>query len=223
MTKVIYDHVLVKVIDGDEYERDTGFKGYDGKAIELVPEWNPRQHRKNYGKVVSIPSKLSYQSKGIKMKVKVGDLIYFHYNTLTEDKQLFINKENVYMLEYHRIFCRVEGGKIDMVGGHVLVSDIDDSDFINVGIGKVKGKLLNSGLAVLDEEFDVKKKKPGIGILAEISEPVDGDPVLDVNVGDHVYYEKNSMFENTIEGKKYYVMHQEDLMACVQRKNHTKS
>jgi co-chaperonin GroES (HSP10) len=221
MTKVIYDHVLVKVASGDEYERDTGFKGVDGKAIEIEPEWNPMHHRKNHGIVVSVPSKFSYQNSGIKPKVKVGDLIYFHFNTLAEDKKLFINKENLYMLEYNRIFCRIDNG-IDMVGSWILVNDIDSSDLIDVGVGKLKGKVRESGIAVLAEERDVKKKKPGIGILAAIAEPREGGPDLKLKPGDKVYYEPNSMFDNIIEGKEYFVMHQDDLMACVEKKKDQK-
>jgi co-chaperonin GroES (HSP10) len=213
MTNVrpIYDNVLIKIEEGDEFDRGTGVKGYDGSEITLVPEWKPNEHRKIKGIVVETPVHLTGQNRGIKPKVKKGDLVYFHYNTLTEARELKVDGESVYMLEYHRIFCRVKDGKIEMVGSWVLVEGVDkDIQEFDAGGLSVRGKQTRSGL-VLVEDGQVAHT----GIIAAIAEPNDGEPALDVQPGDKVIFEKNSEFENEIEGKKYFLMHQDDLMACV--------
>jgi hypothetical protein len=103
--KIIHEHVMVRVpsIFCDESK----FKGVDGKSLLIDVTFNPEQHVRNYGEVVSVPDDLfeypiatnhiglpsyhdypTYSWKtvaDIPLEVCEGDKVYFHPNCLLPD------------------------------------------------------------------------------------------------------------------------------------------
>ncbi|MEJ7644302.1 MAG: hypothetical protein WKF87_06885 [Chryseolinea sp.] len=104
--KIIREHIIVKV--PSIFNEDSAFKGVDGKAIMMNVYYNPEQHVRNHGIVVSVPDELNkyplisetasrpaYHDKpewtwktteDIKLEICEGDKVYFHYNCLLPDQ-----------------------------------------------------------------------------------------------------------------------------------------
>lgn len=112
--------------------------------------------------------------------------------------------------------------KIIMIGGHVLVKPVWEDQVEDLGIGDVKlpgysalanakGRVNKLGLVVDLHE----KPKPLEGIVKHIGSPLKGEEDLGVEPGDKVIFLPESDWENTIEGEKYFVMKQRDLLAKV--------
>ena len=56
------------------------------------------------------------------------------------------------------------------------------------------------------------KHNPHKAILRHIGNPLRGHKKPDVAIGDLIYYEKDADFENTIEGREYLCMRQDNLL-----------
>lgn len=149
-----------------------------------------------------------------------GDVVYFHYNAIDWVNNYTENGRESFLgtdedgFEYHQvdietIFCRIRDGKIKMLNGKVLVTQlIEDTEEIQLIDGNtVQGTTSESGLILSLGE----KPKYLEGIVQYIGEDVLCE--LTVLPQDRVMYLKNSEFANTIEGIEYYVMSQWDIVA----------
>lgn len=169
-----------------------------------------RGHRKvRVADVVAIPDKLEDWCR-IVPDVRVGDRIYFHYNALKEDNMLPDHK-GLWVIQYDQVFCTVRSGEIIMIAGRILAEPMFDDDVVEIDVNghKQKAKLTASGLVKeINPEHSLKKAK-----LAHIGNPQVGDDPVPIEKGQIFYYIKNGDFKNEIEGKEYFVMYQEDILA----------
>ena len=104
--KIIREHIIVKV--PSVFFDESRYKGVDGKQLFMDVTYNPGEHVRNYGIVVSVPEEMSgypiitnpigrpaYHDnptfdwktcEDIAMEIKEGDKVYFHYNCLLPDQ-----------------------------------------------------------------------------------------------------------------------------------------
>jgi len=194
---------------GDRFEDRFNTKigtGVDGSSIILDPTYNPRHHVNIRGTVVSAGNKTSF---------KAGDIIYFHYNlTATDNYMQNINGQSVFICDNDDlIFCSVKEGVVTMNRNWVMVEPLPDEDVAEFEVEKVKIKGKKVGNIIIPGD----EKKALMGKLVEI-----GNTDMDVKVGSTIYFSPDSEFENRIEGKDYYLMRQEDVLACVNEQEGSK-
>jgi co-chaperonin GroES (HSP10) len=178
-------------------------------TLYVDPMFKPGQRKIVTGEVVDVCDTMESWNK-ISPDILVGDKLYFHYNALKEDNAI-PDKSGLWVIDYDTVFCAVRGGQIVMIGGRILAEPIFDNDIVDIDVDgfKHKAKLTSSGLVKeLDPGHNMNKAK-----LMHIGKPRIGDPEVDIKVGDVFYYIKNGDFKNTIEGKEYFVMYQDEILA----------
>lgn len=168
------------------------------------------------------------------IEIEEGDKAYFHFHalndsiidTIVEDGKTF----TIHAIRYDQIFCVVRhihqgiflenevetisyGVKtIIPIGGHVLIEPyLGEGEEIEVEGKTVKGSIGKFG--IITDLHD----KPVLytGIVRHVCQPAAGYNV-DFKPDDKILYSKHSDFENTIEGKKYYVMKIWDVVAKIE-------
>lgn len=185
---------------------------YGSLTLFIDPLFKPTTHARIYGVVKAVPKGKCYNEDGIEIEtdVRVGDKVYFHYlATFDENACIF---GNYYRVPYCWIFCVVRGNDILPIGGWTfcekVVDDEDEFESIEVGGQRISAKQNSSGLVT-----DIQKKDSvKYAILKHIGKPLKNVEPLDVQVGEKVVIEKNTNFENVIEGKTYYTIRQSDIL-----------
>lgn len=181
-----------------------------GNLTLYVDPMFKRGHRKvRVADVVSIPQELESWCNVVP-EVKEGDRIYFHYNAL-EEFNIIPDQQGLWVIDYTEIFCAVRDGKIIMIGGKILSEALFDEDIQEVEVDGVmtRVRLTKSGLvSEVNPEHNLRKAR-----LAHIGTPLAGEEPVPIQPGDVFYYVNNADFKNTIEGKEYFVMNQEDIIA----------
>lgn len=179
-----------------------------GSLILLVdPAFHPGENATYWGTAVSVPKKMGY-FKGIDPIVEPGDKIYFDYKSINpEYYQNIVEHEgrDYYRVPYDYIFCVIRNGCITMVGDRVFCEAVYDADVEKIVYegGETMGRKTASGLIKeINIEHNTKK-----AMIAHI-----GETDLDVAPGDVVHYEIDADDEYEIEGEKYFVMKQENLL-----------
>lgn len=174
-----------------------------GIRLFIDPTWKPEWNVCIHGEVVSIPHKLGRQleNRGIYPDVQVGDKIYFSWMvTLKKDRLFEVEEEDgsfsqYWVVDYFHIWCAVRNEQIIMIGGKLLVEIITE----------VKEEKIGS---IIIPEAYRKQKLVKKGILRHIGEPLEGEPYLNVEPGDVVYFPEKCAFINEIEGTEYYLFDQ---------------
>jgi co-chaperonin GroES (HSP10) len=188
---------------------------YGSLTIHIDPEFKPTEHARIYGIVKAVPTGKCYNENGLEIEpeVRVGDKIYFHYLTTSDETNRLYG--NYYKVPYYWIFCVVRDSDIVPVGGWSLCEQIveQEEEFTSVQVGSktISATLSSSGLVT-----EIRKNKSErYAKLAYIGKPLVGLEVLGVNIGDKVIINKNSHFKNKIEEKEYYTIRQEDILGRV--------
>ena len=183
---------------------------YGSLTINIDPEFNPTQYARIYGRVIAVPEGKVYATTGqeIEKDVEVGDIIYFHYLTTSDETNCIHG--NYYKVPYYWIFCAVRAGNIIPIGSWTLCEKIVEEEFSEIEVNgvKIQATTSQSGLVTgVSKKPSVKYAK-----LAHIGKPLVGVNALDATQNDVVILEKNSNFVNTIEGKEYYTVQQEYIL-----------
>lgn len=176
-----------------------------GHVIHIATEYHPEEHASIEGTVVAVAEVVGNDlfRRHIANIVRPGDKIYFHYNQFLDEDNLFIhNGMEYWMLDYMSAFCVERDGELIAIGDYVLVEP-------------PKPEARKSGLIVFAEGFDELPKQQGT--LALIGSLPENYPALECQAGDTVWFQKDCEFENTIAGKKYWVMRQDNLMGYARR------
>ncbi len=253
MLKSLKDYVFVQ-IEGSLFNENTGIKGYNGTSIQLDTSYDPQVHVKVTGKVVAIPNKLGNapisqetcglpqresgkryrykRRKDIKPEVKIGDRIYFHFNTLLSDnKNLLDEKKQIYKIAYENILCAVRDFKEDvskenlseiiMIGGYTMIEpDYETWEETRIPIPEII-----NGEVVVDKEGNpvmkpkdlwlIAKMKPEIryltGYMVNVGTPLNGDK-NEMSIGDKIIYRRDADWPVTIEGEKYFIIRQRHIL-----------
>lgn len=179
------------------------------------PMFKKGQRRIKQAEVVAIPNGMMDWCK-IVPEVKVGDTVYMHHNALTEDG-ILPEGENLFMVEYDMIFCTVrycekcKKRKIYPIGGKILALPTYDDDVVEMDVNGEKKRVRVSKSGIITE-LNVRHSLKS-ATLAYIGTPLSDASPVPIRVGQTFYYIKNADFINTIEGKDYFVMDQEDILA----------
>ena len=243
----IKDYVIIEV-DRGIFKTETGFKGIDGKEIHLDPSYDPQRHARISGKVVAVPDKLSrfpiaqvtagmpaYYSSStfrykrrcdIAMEVKVGDTVYFHFNTLAamNGKKNRVG-ENLYKVAYESIICSVRDGEIIMIGGYTLIKpDVETWDDILIPVPvlgsngePMKDRNGNIIYKPKDKWLQTKaapENKYLQGYVVKVGTPLKGDTCR-IKPGQKIWYHKNADWLQYIEGKQYFTIRQNHIIAAL--------
>lgn len=178
-------------------------------TLYVDPMFNPGKRKVIFGDVVAACDTMHHWCN-IVPEVQVGDRVYFHYNALS-DINAIPDTDGLWVLDYEFVFCAVRNGEIIPIGGRVLAEPMFDEDIVEIDAGgfTAKAKLTESGL--------VKELNPGHNLskarLAYIGAPLAGNLPVCIKPGDVFYYIKNGDFKNRIEGKDYFVMLQDEILA----------
>ena len=212
--KILADRVLVKVNSM-----------YDKKKGNLTKDftYDSERSRKVSAIVTHIPEKLddiidirvyedttlaspenySYLEKKFKYisdispEVEVGDRIYFYYNYLKDEfNKVKVGKTYQHIIEYNGITAAVRDGVINPIGGHILVKAIQE--------GGDKG-------GIISEKFTSER----IGILKHKGTPLKGE-TFDIPVDTMVVFPDIAAVVQEIEGSKYYVMRDSDILGIIE-------
>lgn len=254
MLKSLKDYVFVQ-IEGTLYNEDTGVAGHNGKSIILDPSYDPQVHVKIRGRVVAIPNKLgkspiNQETKGLPSytfgsgfkykrredivpEVEVGDMIYFHFNSLLSDgKNIIDAKKNIYKIAYENVLAAVrdytdeenddELKEIIMIGGYTMISQDMESwestlvptpEVIN---GEVMVDKYNNPIMKPKEEWLMVKLKPEAvylsGHVLNVGQPLKGDKT-EIENGQKIIYRNNADWPVTIEGQSYLIIRQRHIIA----------
>jgi co-chaperonin GroES (HSP10) len=187
------------------------------KTLELYVDgdFDPTQHVALSGEVVGVPRALRRWAGKIDPIVKVGDLAYWDYRGINIDddsRSVRAGEDIYYRIPYNFIQCVVRDGLVTVMNGRAFCQAIFDEDVVEIeGVGDelVKAKMTESGIIT---EINVKHNLRK-ATLAMLGLPVGGDFTLNAEIGDTVFYHPYADDEYTIEGEKYFVINQEDLLA----------
>lgn len=196
-----------------------------------VPGYGPIRRPQNIQGGVStdfyaIGNVYQYKTVGdIQPDVRIGDKIYFKPRTLNSKANFMgmLKDEKgkpakyIYKVPYENIFCAIQDGKINMIGGWVLLDPIME-DWEDTVVKTYYDYVDNLGQKIErpKNEWIYKKVAPSEenqrAIVAHIGPPLKGDP-CDIEVGHRVFFRKqHTTFFQQIEGKKYIVLTQDHLL-----------
>lgn len=183
---------------------------YGSLTLNIDPEFNPTQYARIYGRVIAVPEGKAYATNELEIEkdVQVGDIIYFHYLTTTDETNCIHG--NYFKVPYYWIFCAVRDNAIIPIGSWSFCEKMVEKAFNEVEVNgvKIQATMSESGLVTgVAKKPSVKYAK-----LVHIGKPLIGVNALDANAGDVVILEKNSNFVNVIEGKEYYTVQQEYIL-----------
>lgn len=188
---------------------------YGSLSIFIDPLFKPTHNARIYGVVKAVPKGKCYNEDGIEIEadVRVGDKVYFHYlATFDENACLY---GNYYRIPYCWIFCVVRDNDIIPIGGWTFCEKIiegeDEFEDIEVGGVKISGIKNSAGLVTSVTKKDSNK----YAIVRHIGKTLKNVPSLNLKSGQRVLIEKNTNFENVIEGKTYYTIRQGDILGVV--------
>ena len=178
--------------------------------LHIDPEFNPTQYARIYGRVIAVPDSKAYNEESVEIEkdVQVGDIIYFHYLTTSDEANCIYG--NYYKVPYYWIFCVVRSGNILPIGSWTLCETVVEEEFNTVEVNgqKIEAITSASGLVIGLN----KKPSTKFARLSHIGRPLVGADELKVSQGALVILNKNSNFKNTIEGKEYYTVRQRDIL-----------
>jgi co-chaperonin GroES (HSP10) len=179
-------------------------------TINIDPEFNPTYHARIYGRVIAVPTSQPTTEHGVPIEadVRVGDIIYFHYLTTNNEENCIYG--NYYKVPYYWIFCSIRDNNIHPIGGWTFLEKYIEETYDTVQVGNQRVEAVVSKSGLVTGLF--KKPSQKYATVVHIGKPPIGVNPLGISKGDKVILEKNSNFENEIEGKKYYTVKQEYIL-----------
>lgn len=260
--KAFADYVVFKT--DTMFDSHTHYSGENGSKITFDPSFQPHLHVRTYGEVVEVPLRLGriplpmqierglpayhdytpYDFKylsDIEPEVKVGDRIYFHFNTinlgnLIKEEGTHPNKTFYFRVRYDNILAAVREipkAEVDEalwdkdsdqthykviipIGSWTLIQPDWESydDILVPTYSHLKDKF---GKPILKpkEQWIQKKQAPGYrhltGFVIHVGSPLQGDN-CEVVPGQKVWYRKNHDWLNRIEGEDYFTIRQRHII-----------
>ena len=168
---------------------------YGTLELYIDPAFKPEFHSPVTGIVEGVHD-------GIDDNIKVGRRIYFDYKSVGPDEQEFmVNGKVVYIIPVYFLLCVIVDGEVKMLGDRVFCNSIEVEGSEESECEGIIRKSATGIIEAINLKHDLEKAK-----VAFI-----GENDLGISNGDVIYYEKASDDEYEIEGKKYFVMRQENL------------
>jgi co-chaperonin GroES (HSP10) len=163
---------------------------FNGGKIYFDSSYQPEWNAQPYGIVHSVPEVNPVMYEGFIYNVQVGDKLYFHYGVVTDNDNLLEHEGKDYRLvDYFNAIATVRDGVIHPCGDYVIIEPIDAEH--------------TSEFLIIPE---IAKKKLSTKGRVHASNHAEAP------VGSIVEFDEIGMFENKIEGKKYYTMSINDLI-----------
>lgn len=181
------------------------------KDTSYKPEWNVIQH----GIVVQPSLGISMiENTGIIDHTQTGDKIYFNYAIPEAGDEFYEENGKRYMrVPLWAIYCSVRNGEIIPIGSHVLTKAIyEEHEEVEVDGKLIRARVKNGLVTGIDVTHDKRFTK-----IAYIGTPLSGMDELFVQSGDVVMMESNCDNELEIEGEKYFVMKQENILCTISK------
>lgn len=183
-----------------------------GLILSKINDYKPEWHAILHGEVAVLAPHIS-PTLNIDDDIQIGDKVYFHY--LVADQDNLHEQDGVQYLRVpvYKIFCVVRDGVIIPYGGFVLAKPEYSCDISEIDVDgkKIMAKLSPSGLVTTTEVTYNKN----MSIVHHIGKPLKNAPNLGVKQGDKVMMHKNSHAEYEIEGEKYHIYEQQDLLCII--------
>ena len=153
------------------------------------PEWNAFP----YGEVVAIPARNPKIADDFVHNVQVGDKLYFNFGVvMDESNRLLYEEEEYWVVDYFMALAVVRDGKIIPVGEHILIEPIEEE--------------VKSSSIIIPELARKRMTTNGVVFASNDDQIPEGSTVM---------FEERGMFENTIEGKKLFVMFNENILGVL--------
>jgi co-chaperonin GroES (HSP10) len=219
------------------------FRGVGGREVVLDPSFDPQKHVRTYAEVVSVPLHLTkrpimQEHRGtpaptdgspfeyrylsdVKQEVKVGDRVYYHFNSLAmrncvKEEGTHPNRIWYFKISYEQIICAVRDGKIIPIASYVLVlpdyetwDDILHPTYTN--LRDAEGKLIPKP----KDQWIQTKVKPEYHFLTAhvkyVGSPL-GKDTCEVQEGQKIWYRRNADWINMIEGVEYFAVRQRHII-----------
>lgn len=220
MIEPVIDCLLVKVAyqTKESYVSDNGLELFldpDLKDTEIhSTAFEQIDYRQLCGTVIGLPKGYSsphYFYDRLVKEIEVGDKIYFHYTAIDKDSRVEYEGEYYYLVPYEMVWCAIRGQEIIMIGSRVFCEELSPEGVEEIVVNGHKIKVLMSKSGIVTEmnvRYDSNRAR-----IVHIGKPLIGNPELNAKKGDIVYYSTDSDFVNIVEGKKYFCMLQEDILA----------
>lgn len=178
-----------------------------GLILAKVNDYKPEWHAILHG-IIAFESPKS----NINQKLSVGEKIYFHYLAADEEEMYKLDGKRYLKVPEESIFCVIRDGEIIPYGGHVFAKPIysDDIKEVDVDGKKIMAKVSASGLVTSTAVSYIKNSTT----VVHIGPSLNGED-LGVRPGDRVVMEQNSHKEYDIEGEKYHIYEQSDILCVI--------
>jgi co-chaperonin GroES (HSP10) len=179
--------IIVKV--HKKFEDEIALEGITlYKDTTYAPEWNAIC----YGEVIAAPDTKVVQDPifgDFHMPVKQGDKLYFHYNVLLDPyNYIYDQGEDYYSVDYHLALATVRDGEVIPCGGYSIMDPIEEEvSFGSLHVPEMCKKFETNRATV----FATNEKS--------------------LSPGDVVEIENMAKFENTIEGRKVFLVQNNDI------------
>lgn len=204
--KPTYQRIVVKAQGVYNYYVQKG-----NLKLYVDPLFKPGERRVRIAEVVSIPDGM-FSFCDIIPEVQTGDTVYLHHNAL-EEQNMIPDSDNLFYVEYEFVICVIRNGEIVPIGGRILAEPQYDDDVVEIEFQGQK-YMVRMGDHQIVKEFNVKSSLYRAR-LAYIGTPQKGQEEIDIKPGDLFFYIKNGDYRNEINGKEYFVMYQEDILAKI--------
>lgn len=181
------------------------------KDTSYKPEWNVIQH----GTVVQPSQGISmFENKNIIDESQVGDKIYFNYAIPSSGDEFHGEGDGRCMrVPLWAIYCIVRDGQIIPFGSHVFTKAIyEEHEEFEVDGKTVRGRVRNGLVVSVDVTHDKRYTR-----VVHIGTPLEGEEDLGIVKDEVVVMESECDNEIEIEGQKFFVMKQENILCSISK------
>lgn len=202
------------------YQTSVGFPGYG--AIRYTPDADVDEEL-----ATALYSQGDYNYKvmsDIEPDCRVGSKIWFkwrvlhnHNNLIAETKNKQGEREYIFRCGYDHIYCTIKDGKILPIGGHIFLEPIleDFDDILIKTYSNIKGP--DGKFILKDKKFWIQSKvipqqRDRQAIVRHIGKPLRGETQY-LKENDRVLYKPSLKNLLTIEGKRYFVIPADQIIA----------
>ena len=157
----------------------------------------------------------SYESSDIRERLKVGTEVLFQHN-LTDLDPVEIEGEEVFAATPNMVHCTIDDGKLNPVGGYILLDKIDNLEEIE----KISKTIIIDEGMVNKHEWD--KYHHDWGRLIKQSQPLKGDQVLKAKEGDLLMFTGKYAQTIIFQKKEYWLIMPSDAQLIVKSEDFAK-
>jgi co-chaperonin GroES (HSP10) len=142
--------------------------------------------------VICPPSGSAY---GVSIDIEPGDKVYVHHLIASDDSNLMLHEGKAYRkLHYSQVFCKIVDGEPEMIKDFIFVEPIYEEE-------------TETENGIIDSYF--LNMKTRMGIVKYINKD------SNVEIGDLIIFEEHHDYLMRVEGKQYFKMRNDSVIATV--------